>query len=33
MMNYVAMQIITFCIVFWENPAGSNTVGLIYSKT
>lgn len=20
MMNYVAMQIITFCIVFWENP-------------
>lgn len=29
MMNYVAMQIITFCIVFWENPAGSNTVGVI----
>ena len=33
MMNYVAMQIITFCIVFWENPAGSNTVGIINSKT
>ncbi|MDD3367291.1 MAG: ABC transporter permease [Lachnospiraceae bacterium] len=33
MMNYVAMQIITFCIVFWENPKGSNTVGIINSKT
>lgn len=33
MMNYVAMQIVTFCIVFWENPAGSNTVGIINSKT
>lgn len=29
MLNYVAMQIITFCIVFWENPKGSNTVGII----
>ncbi|MCC8138817.1 MAG: ABC transporter permease [Lachnospiraceae bacterium] len=29
MMNYVAMQVVTFCIVFWENPAGSNTVGII----
>jgi len=29
MMNYVAMQIITYCIVFWESPAGSNTVGVI----
>ena len=33
MMNYVAMQIITFCIVFWENPPGSNTVGVINSTT
>lgn len=33
MLNYVAMQIVTFCIVFWENPAGSNTVGIINSKT
>jgi len=33
MMNYVAMQIITFCIVFWENPPGSNTVGIINSAT
>lgn len=29
MLNYVAMQLVTFCIVFWENPAGSNTVGII----
>ena len=33
MMNYIAMQIITFCIVFWENPAGSNTVGIINPMT
>lgn len=33
MMNYIAMQIITFCIVFWENPAGSNSVGIINPKT
>ncbi len=29
MLNYVAMQLVTFCIVFWENPKGSNTVGII----
>jgi simple sugar transport system permease protein len=29
MLNYIAMQIVTFCIVFWENPAGSNSVGVI----
>lgn len=33
MLNYVAMQIVTFCIVFWENPAGSNTVGVINGAT
>ena len=33
MMNYIAMQIITFCIVFWENPAGSNSVGVINPLT
>ncbi|MDO5416401.1 MAG: ABC transporter permease [Lachnospiraceae bacterium] len=33
MLNYVAMQITTFCIVFWENPVGSNTVGIINSKS
>lgn len=29
MMNYIATQIISFSIVFWENPAGSNSVGII----
>lgn len=33
MLNYVAMQIVNFCIVFWENPVGSNTVGIINSAT
>jgi len=33
MMNYVAMQLVTFAIIFWENPAGSNTVGIINSST
>lgn len=33
MLNYVAMQIVTFCIVFWENPKGSNTVGIINGAT
>lgn len=33
MLNYVAMQIVTFCIVFWENPTGSNTVGIINAGT
>lgn len=30
MLNYVAMQMVTFSIVFWENPKGSNTVGVIF---
>jgi len=33
MMNYVAMQLVTFAIIFWENPAGSNTVGIINSSS
>jgi len=33
MLNYVAMQIVTFCIVFWESPSGSNTVGIINAAT
>lgn len=33
MLNYVAMQIVTYCIVFWENPSGSNTVGIINAAT
>ena len=33
MMNYVATQIVSFCIVFWENPVGSNSVGIINSSS
>lgn len=33
MLNYVAIQIVTFCVVFWENPAGSNSVGIINPAT
>ncbi|MEG1471199.1 MAG: ABC transporter permease [Clostridia bacterium] len=33
MLNYIAMQLVTFCIVFWENPKGSNHVGLINKTT
>lgn len=33
MLNYVATQLVTFCIVFWENPAGSNAVGIINPLT
>ncbi|MBQ7535061.1 MAG: ABC transporter permease [Stomatobaculum sp.] len=33
MMNYVAMQLVTFAICFWENPKGSNTIGTINQKT
>lgn len=33
MLNYVAMQLVTFCIIFWEQPVGSNTVGIINGKS
>ena len=33
MMNYIAMQLVSFCIVFWENPKNSNTVGVINSDS
>ncbi len=33
MMNYTAMQLITYFIVYWENPKGSNTVGVINPAT
>ena len=33
MMNYVAMQLVSFFIVLWENPKDSNTVGVINSAT
>ncbi|MCR5388245.1 MAG: ABC transporter permease [Lachnospiraceae bacterium] len=33
MLNYVAIQLVSYCIVFWENPVGSNSVGVINSAT
>ena len=33
MMNYVAIQITSYCEALWENPFGSNTVGVINQKT
>ena len=33
MMNYVAMQLVSFFIVLWENPKDSNNVGVINRAT
>ena len=33
MMNYIAIQITAYFVALWENPAGSNTVGVINAKT
>ncbi len=33
MMNYIAIQITAFFVALWENPMGSNTVGVINAKT
>ena len=33
MMNYVAIQITSYCVALWENPFGSNTVGVINQKS
>ncbi len=33
MMNYVAIQLTSYCVALWENPAGSNTVGVINQRT
>lgn len=33
MMNYVAIQITSYCVAMWENPVGSNTVGIINQMT
>lgn len=33
MMNYVAIQITSYCVALWENPAGSNTVSVINQQT
>lgn len=29
MMNYIAIQLTSFCVSLWENPYGSNSVGII----
>ncbi len=33
MMNYVAMQLTSYCVALWENPFGSNSVGIINQRT
>ena len=33
MMNYVAIQITSYCVALWENPYGSNSVGIIHPNT
>ncbi len=33
MMNYVAIQLTSYCVAIWENPFGSNTVGIINQQT
>ncbi len=33
MMNYVAMQLTSYCVALWENPFGSNSVGIINQNT
>ncbi|MBR5429182.1 MAG: ABC transporter permease, partial [Firmicutes bacterium] len=33
MMNYVAIQLTSYCVAKWENPPGSNSVGVINQAT
>lgn len=33
MMNYVAIQLVNYFVKIWENPKGSNTVGVINQKS
>ena len=33
MMNYVAIQLTSYFVALWENPFGSNTVGIINQQT
>ncbi len=33
MMNYVAVQLVAYYVKIWENPKGSNTVGVINQKS
>lgn len=32
MLNYIATQLVAYCIIFWEKTKGSNSVGLINAK-
>lgn len=33
MMNYIAIQLTSYCVAKWENPPGSNSVGIINQQT
>lgn len=33
MMNYIAIRFTSFCVAKWENPIGSNTVGILNPST
>ena len=33
MMNYVAIQLTSYCVALWENPPGSNSIGVINQTT
>ena len=33
MMNYIAIQLTAYFVALWENPIGSNTVGVINART
>ena len=33
MMNYIAIQLVAVCTVFWENPKDSNSIGIINRRT
>lgn len=33
MMNYVAIQLVAYFVKVWENPKGSNTIGIINQKS
>ena len=33
MMNYIAIQLTSYCVALWENPFGSNVVGIINKES
>ena len=33
MMNYIAIRLTSYCVALWENPQGSNSVGVINRRT